>query len=405
MITDYFKLALGNLRRRKLRSILTVIGIFIAIATIFVLLSLSIGLDNAIKEQFRQLGTDKFFIQPKGQAGAPGSGGAASLSIRDAEVVEKVNGVKSIAYFNIGNVKITYNKKNRYYMVMGMPTEKSITDVILESMGLDLDEGRMFKTGDNKKTILGYNYKYGNMFDRPIGVGDKIELNDVEFTVIGIFTQVGNPQDDQQVYITFDDAKELLKSGDRVDFIYAQIKTGEDISKVVSDADRKLMRFRDVTLKTKDYTISTPQELLSSFGVVLNIITAFLLGIAFISLLVGGIGIANTMFTSVLERTKEIGTMKAIGAKNRDILYIIVIESGFLGLIGGVLGIIFGYIAGKTVEFIALNYFGTNLLKIATPWYLVLGCLLFGFLIGALSGFFPAKQASKLKPADTLRYE
>ena len=165
------------------------------------------------------------------------------------------------------------------------------------------------------------------------------------------------------------------------------------------------MNYRDVDEKTIDFSILTPEELLRSFGTILNIITAFLLGVAGISLLVGAIGIANTMYTSVLERTKEIGVMKAIGAKNSDILYIFMIESGILGVIGGAMGILVGIGVGKIIDYIAVNQLQTNLLKVATPWYLIVGCLLFAFIIGSLSGLMPAKQASKLKPADTLRYE
>jgi len=128
-----------------------------------------------------------------------------------------------------------------------------------------------------------YSYKYANLYDKPVRVGDTIKLNDVEFEVIGILTQIGNPQDDQQVYLSFDDTKELLNSGDRVDYIIIQIKPGEDINKVADNVKRKLMNFRDVNEKTRDFEILTPEELLNSFSAILNIITAFLLGVAGIS--------------------------------------------------------------------------------------------------------------------------
>jgi putative ABC transport system permease protein len=144
---------------------------------------------------------------------------------------------------------------------------------------------------------------------------------------------------------------------------------------------------------------------LSSFDAILNIITVFLVGIAAISLLVGGIGIMNTMYTSVLERTKEIGTMKAVGAKNSDILWIFLFESGLIGFIGGFMGVLLGYGISKTVEIIAITTLNTTLLRAAVPAYLIFGCLGFAFLIGALSGTIPALMASKLKPVDALRYE
>jgi len=119
---------------------------------------------------------------------------------------------------------------------------------------------------------------------------------------------------------------------------------------------------------------------------------------------VGGVGIMNTMYTSVLERTQEIGVMKAIGAKNRDILTIFLIESGFLGLMGGMVGVLMGIGIGKAIEFGAAQA-GLAILKVYFPWYLIVGSLLFSFLIGAFSGLAPARQAAKLKPVDALRYE
>lgn len=113
----------------------------------------------------------------------------------------------------------------------------------------------------------------------------------------------------------------------------------------------------------------------------------------------------NTMYTSVLERTKEIGTMKAVGAKNSDVLLIFLFESGLLGLIGGTIGVLLGIGLGKGVQLIATNALGTNLLQASITFPLVAGALLFSFLIGTLSGVLPAMQAARLKPADALRYE
>jgi putative ABC transport system permease protein len=165
------------------------------------------------------------------------------------------------------------------------------------------------------------------------------------------------------------------------------------------------MSFRGVTEKSIDFTILTPEELLKSFDMILNIVTAFLIGVAAISLIVGGIGIANTMYTSVLERTREIGVMKSIGAKNSDVLLIFLIESGLLGLTGGLVGVLLGTLIAKSVEYIAINYLGTTLLAAAIPLSLVLGCLAFAFFAGIIFGGWPAWNASKIRPTDALRYE
>ena len=403
MISDYFNIAWKNLRKRKLRSWLTMIGIIISIATIFVLISLSIGLQNAVEEQFRLLGSDKFFIQPKGQLGAPGTGGAVELTLNDVKIVEKSKGVKEILYMNVGNGKVEFEKQSRYFMVAGISLETM--DVYIETGSLKVEEGKMLEKGEKGKVMLGSYFKHNNLFKKPVRAGDKILINGKEFEVASILEPIGNPSDDQNVIMSFEDAQELFNIGDRVDAIVVQIKEGEDINLVAEDVGKKLRKSRGVTEKTQDFSISTPEELLKSFGTILNIITAFLSGIAAISLLVGGIGIMNTMYTSVVERTREIGVMKAIGARNKDIMLIFLIESGLLGLVGGILGVLLGMGAGKLVEFIALKSLGTDLLRVAFPAYLIIGCLGFAFLIGAVSGTFPAWKASKTNVIEALRYE
>jgi len=192
---------------------------------------------------------------------------------------------------------------------------------------------------------------------------------------------------------------------ERVDWIVVQADAGSDVKEVAKRVELKLMDARGVTEKTKDFSVLTPEELLGSFQSILNIVTAFLAGIAAISLLVGGIGIANTMYTSVIERTKEIGTMKSIGAQNKDILLIFLIESGMLGFVGGVIGVLLGIGASNIISSIATNALGSDLLQAVAPLWLILGCLGFGFVVGALSGVLPARQASKTNVVDALRYE
>ncbi|MBX4212098.1 ABC transporter permease [Candidatus Pacearchaeota archaeon] len=403
MIGDYFSMAVKNVRKRRLRSWLTMLGIFISIATIFTLLSASLGLQGAVKEQFRILGTDKFFIQPKGQAAGPGSGGAVSLTTKDVDTIEKVPGVKTLSYSVYGSAEVIFQNQKRYFMVTGYPLDKA--DVFTELGAYKADEGRLLKQGDKGSVMIGSQYKYNALFKKPVSAGDTLTIQGKEFKVKGILQPIGNPGDDRNILMPIDDFNQIFNITDRVDAIFVQVEQGQDLKEVVARVERRLRSERGVTEKTQDFEISTPEELLASFGTVLNIITGFLLGISAISLLVGGIGIANTMYTSVIERTREIGTMKAIGAKNQDILFIFLIESGMLGLIGGIIGVVLGIGISKSLEYIAVHQLGTTLLKSATPAYLIIGCLLFAFLSGALSGLWPAWRATKIKPVDALRYE
>lgn len=274
-----------------------------------------------------------------------------------------------------------------------------------ETGGLKIEDGKPIKDTKKGEIALGNLYKTGNLFGRNIRVNDKIKINGVEVKVSSILAAVGNPSDDQNIYTFLDTYEEIYGKTTRVDMIYVQVKSGENINEVSDRIERRLLQFRGENKKTEDFTILTPEQLLSSFGTVLNIITAFLAGIAAISLLVGGIGISNTMFTSVLERTREIGTMKAVGARNRDILLIFLIEAGMLGLIGGLIGIGLGIIGGKVVEIIAVQAVGSGLFKAAFPLWLIFSCLAFSFLAGSVSGIWPAWRAAKLRAVDALRYE
>ncbi|MEM4271561.1 MAG: FtsX-like permease family protein [Candidatus Pacearchaeota archaeon] len=405
MMLDYFKLALKNLSRRKLRSWLTIIGIVISIAIIFILISLSLGLESALTEQIRTLGSDKFFIYPSMAAGIPGPDSPIKLSMDEVEVVKKISGVKGVSYASIESGKIKFSSQTKYFLVIGLPLKKEAYNILIETSSLKIDEGKTFSEDDNGLIMLGSEFKYGKIFDKPLKTGDNLLLNDKSFKVKGIFASLGNPQDDSQVYISIEDMKEVFGTGDRIDYIYVQVQPGADLKEVALRVEKKLRDFRGVTEKTQDFSVVTPEELLRSFSNILNIITAFLLGVAAISLLVGAIGIANTMYTAVLERTREIGVMKAVGAKNSDVLFIFLIESGLLGLVGGIFGVLLGIGVTKVIEYIAIVQLHTTLLKMVAPAYLIIGCLVFAFLTGALSGTWPAWQASKVRPVQALRYE
>jgi putative ABC transport system permease protein len=406
MKSEYFKIALKNLTNRKLRSWLTMLGIFISIATIFTLVSLSLGLQGAIKEQFDILGADKFFIMPKAMmAGGPGSGGESfMLTEKDVDAVENMNGIKDLTYYTIGNIKAEFRGETKYLMAVGIPPNRM--DIFVETGSWKVMEGRFPKMEDKAVVFLGSDFKKENIiFKKALNLGDKIEINGNSFKVIGFAEPIGNPSDDSNVLIPLEEFRIIANISERVDMIMLQVQDGENVTEVSQNVEKDLRKERGLTEKTQDFTVSTPEELLKSIQTILGIITAFLAGIAGISLLVGAIGIANTMYTSILERTREIGVMKAIGAKNSDIAWIFLIESGLLGLVGGIIGVILGYGLSKTIEYIAINQLNTTLLQVATPFYLIFGCLFFGFAVGAISGVLPAIQASKTNVVDALRYE
>jgi len=400
----YFSLAFNNLRRRKLRSWLTMIGIFIGIAAVVALISLGQGLQNYITGEFEKLGVDKIIIQPKGM-GAPGSTGSASLKLtsKDLKVIEDVRGVDWAIGYLIKQGQAKYKGETGIGYATGITQEGM--ELFEEIGSWEIIDGRILKDGDKYKTVVGYNHVYGDIWDRPLGIGNTIEIEGVEFKVVGVLAKIGNPIDDGILYVPKDTLKEILNIDDEESQIIVKTAEGFDPADVADRIERKLRQSRGEKEDQETFSVQTSEQLLDTFSSIFAVVQAVLVGIAAISLLVGGIGIMNTMYTAVIERTKEIGTMKAVGARNSDILLIFLIESGLLGLVGGMIGIVIGIGLSKSAEYLAANALGTDLLQAATGYELILGALAFSFVIGAASGILPALQAAKLKPAEALRYE
>ena len=400
---DHFFLAFNNLKRRKLRSWLTMIGIFIGIAAVVALISIGQGFQGAIEEQFENLGKDKIIIEPVSIFGSSDSD-SLILKTKDLEFIESLKGIDWAIGYLIKTDLVKFKDQSKVSYSIGMNPED--LELNMDLQGTKIIDGRSLKEGDKFKVVLGFNHgQEGKIWDREIRVGEKVEIEGQEFKVVGILDKIGNPFDDGSIYMPKDTLREILNIEDEESQILVKVEEGENPLEVAEEIERKLTKFRGEKEGQETFHIHTSEQILKSFNNNFGIVQAVLVGIAAISLLVGGIGIMNTMYTSVIERTKEIGTMKAVGAKNSDVLMIFLFESGLLGLVGGAIGVIIGITLGEGVEYIGKIVVGTNLLQASFPWYLIVGSLVFSFLIGTLSGILPAYQASKLKPAEALRYE
>lgn len=405
MLKDYFYLAYQGAKSRKVRSWLTMIGIFIGIAAVVALVSLSQGLQNAIAEQFVKLGSDKLIVQAAGFGfGPPGTSVSNPLTISDKEAVSKVKGVNQVAGRLIKTTKAEFKKEIKYPYVASLPDGDSDNerDLVLEANSYEVESGRLLKKGDRYKVLIGHQFTE-DYFDHSLELRDKIILQGQDFEVVGILKKTGNPQQDISFVLPESSLREILDLDDEYDMIAVQVEPGEEVDVVGERVKKELRKSRNVEEGKEDFTVETPGSIIATLNTILLIVQGVLVGIASISLLVGGIGIMNTMYTAVLERTKEIGIMKALGARRNRILLLFLIESGFLGLVGGLIGVTLGMVTGKLVELIAFQIYGTYLIQASFSFLLIGGALFFAFFVGTVSGLLPAKQAAELRPVDALR--
>lgn len=398
---DFFIISLSSLRQRRKRSWLTMIGIFIGVATIVSLMSVGQGMQDAINDQFASMGSDKIMV-------LSGSGmpleSASPLTLTELDVVRGVRGVEYATGMITKMSPITFQDETTYQFVAGIPIDEDSLRILTGMEAFHLIDGRMLKEGDRFKAVVGYLYAV-DAFDKKVEMGHKLTVSGYDFDVIGRFDRIGTRQKDLQVIIPQEIFRDIYDEPEDLMAMIAQVKPSAGMSKVAEDIKRQIRRVRDEREGEETFQVQTFEELMSTAGSVISVVQAFLLGIAFISLLVGGVGIMNTMYTSVLERTREIGVMKAIGARNSHIMSIFLIEAGILGMVGGSIGIALGLALGKAVEYFADTQLSTGLIKANTSPELILTALTFSFLVGCLSGVLPARAAAKQSPVESLHYE
>ncbi len=407
MLKDYVTIAFRNISRRKLRSWLTIIGIVIGITAVVALIGLGEGLRQAITGQFSFLPDDALTIttQTFGML-PPGTAEHQNpLTKDDRDEISSVRGIE----FAVGRLTnfgtIEYNEVQTETMLGSVPPGKD-TDRFRRTMNFNIDEGRFFSDSDRYSVIIGANMKDESSWDgRPLRLGDDIEIEGKEFKVVGILEEKGSFVFDNIFVIPEEAHRDLFdRDNNNYDIIVAKMREGEDIDKVISAVERTMRKQRHVDEGEEDFSVESSQATLGQIDTILYGVQIFVALIASISLVVGGIGIMNTMYTSVLERTREIGIMKAIGATKGKIFLIFTIESGFIGTVGGLGGALLGLGLAESVSFIARNALGLELLHATVSPTLFIASLGFSFLLGTFFGITPSMRAMSLQPVKALSY-
>lgn len=395
------KIAFNALFVHKLRSLLTVLGIVIGVAAVILLVSIGNGLSSVVTQQFEELGTDLLMVMPgkvkfgdsAGREGGPPGASNNKLTIKYVHDIDRRSRhVVATVPVATSYAAVKFNGKERTTGVLGTTANYDEIRKSPLTYGAFFDDSDV--QGGRKVAVLGQTV-IDDLKMPANPVGQSIKIAGQTFRIVGILEEkgasFGNDQDDLIAipYTTFERVFNL----DKISYIYA--KVGDVANMELAKNEIKEI-FLTRKLKEEDFSLVDPKELFNTVSSILGALTTALGGIAAISLIVGGIGVANIMLVSVTERTREIGLRKAVGARQRDILYQFLAESILLSVTGGLIGILLGV----TFSFILNHFFQTSI----TAWSIIMAFTV-SCLVGITSGMGPAIKASRKNPIEALRYE
>lgn len=415
-----FKIALNIISHSKVRSWLTIVGIVIGIAAIVSIVSIGQGAQKTLEQNLNSLSANIININTGfsrafgagaefrgfggGGEGRVGTNAPKNLTFRDVMALKSIPNVEQATGIISGNDDAIYIGKTARVSIEGVDASvwKDITST-------DLASGRYLIQGDMNAVVIGGRIASSTFTD--LEVNRQISIGGKMFKIVGILKETGG-SDDSKVFMPIENAVDILDNKDKKDFdsIIVKIKDISLTDDTVAQITSKMMLSHGILQANKqDFSVTSLKSVQERVSSTLSSMSLFLSAIAAISLIVGAIGIMNSMFTSVLEKTREIGILKAIGAKERDVMVIFLLNSAIIGIIGGLFGIILGAIGSGFIANLAgtssVGVGGRLSLSAFISLQLVLEVFFISLVIGLIAGAIPAYRASKLNPVEALRYE
>jgi putative ABC transport system permease protein len=388
----------------KARSILTILGIVIGISSVIVMLSIGQGTQNSITSNIESIGSNMITISPGAQRTggvSAGRGSAKTLTLADATAIaNEVSNIKAVSPEVSSRYQITAKGTNTNSQVYGVTSNYTIV------RNLEIDSGTFITDQNNnnysKVAVIGPTVR-DDLFGIDVDpVGETIKINKTSFQIIGLTKSKGGTgfgSQDDMIFVPLSTEQRFFSGDEYLSTITVAAENSKSMTSVQNEITDLLLQRHNISDSTlADFRVLNQADIAETASSIAKTLTLLLGFVAGISLVVGGIGIMNMMLTNVTERTHEIGLRKSIGAKRKDISTQFLIEAITLTIIGGLVGIILGYVIAW-----AVTYFGS----IATKTTLFSAILAFcvSAIIGIVFGYYPASRAAKLNPIDALRYE
>lgn len=401
MITEYFKMAMNSIRGARFRSGLTMFGIIVGVSSVVTIVSLGEGVRQQITNQVGEVGDSLIVVRPGKQAEARAisldalksfTNSAGSLSEKDWQDTESVNGVESAVPVGVLSGIATYGETEYNGNIIATTSRLPLL------LNQKIEFGSFFSTEESNKNIAIIGRDVAEkLFEENVPIGKRLSIRGQQYIVQGIFEQQNSGtfatiNVNNSIMLPYEAAR---KVGGNIQLLqlFVEAESPESVSKVASDIKAKLKQNH---AGQEDFSVLEKEEALEATNEIFYQLTVFIAGVAFISFIVGGIGIMNIMFATVSERTREIGIRKAIGATNSQILGQFVTESVVLSILGGFIGIIVSLISNGVIRAT------TDLQPIIT---MEIALIVFGLstATGIVSGILPAAQASRKDPITALR--
>lgn len=382
---DFYLIIIKDLIRKKFSTALTVFAISLGILSIFVILSITQSFNDSIESQVSELGGDIMTIQAS-------QGSEVSFDDSTIRDLERNSNIESI--YGVVNERIQIQNGREFRSVSIISSK--LNDQYFEDNNYEIEFGTAPNIRSKYDIVIGSEIAQ-ERFRNELRVGSRLTFNSINFRVVGITKSSGDPQRDSTIFMQYDALQE-----------FGLVDNYESLSVILRDSQdldftkEQIELYFENEIGEDRVSIITAKDTLEQLNTITGLITGVLGGIGFVSLIVGALGIINTMFVIVQEKIKDIGILKSVGARNREILQLFMFQSSLFGILGAIFGIIIGILSLFAIQF-TLNSLGFTFLEIELYPLVMLQMLLFGSLVGAIAGFIPSFIASRIDVVEALR--